>query len=67
MRILDNKSENNSLFDKFEVKVENLLPINGSNMLQDYDLRDIGNKIYKNEIMDEVWIKQLNSVNSDYI
>jgi hypothetical protein len=36
-------------------------------MLQDYDLRDLGNKIYKNEILGDTWEKQMNTINGEFV
>jgi hypothetical protein len=51
---------------RFPVEFMHMIPLNGPNMLQDYDLRDMGNKIYKNEIMDDNWNKTLDTVNSKF-
>jgi hypothetical protein len=36
-------------------------------MVQDYDLRDLGNKIYNNEIKDDTAQRNLNSKNTEFI
>lgn len=42
------------------------LPLEDSNKLEDYDLRDLGNKLYKSEIRDDDWLKTLNTVNQEF-
>ena len=52
--------------EKFDYNVLQYLPLEDSNKVEDYDLRDLGNKLYKSEIMDDDWLKTLNTVNQEY-
>jgi len=52
--------------NKFNYRVLQYLPLEVKDKLEDFDLRDIGNKLYKSEIINNEWLKTLNTENQEF-